>query len=309
MKNLLRTLEEFAAERKMLTKGGLGVGLVVTRYAKKEGLPCDPEKLLTEGGGQVVGLGKGQVQSILKDHGITRVLAEEGGRTSRGSVGRMREYVSFLNNLNKNGMADLTKIEGWWIQKVRDHFASKPFILRFDPSKSLRAIVTDLLQQAYKRQEESSGATFLGTVLQHLVGAKLDLLLEGNVEHHGASVADQVSGRHADFIVEDVAIHVTTSPNEAVIRKCKNNLDAGMRPLIITTQKGRAVAEGLADQATVLDRVDVFEADQFLAGNIYELGKFKSKGHRLSAQKLIRRYNEIVVQCEADPSLRIEVAE
>ena len=53
---------------------------------------CLPE-LLTEGGGQVFGLGKSAVQSILHRHDITRVLASEGGRTSRGrgSVERIHQ--------------------------------------------------------------------------------------------------------------------------------------------------------------------------------------------------------------------------
>jgi len=54
-------------------------------------------------------------------------------------------------------------------------------------------------------------------MLQHLVGAKLNLLLDDPIKHHGASVADDVSGREGDFVVEDVAIHVTTSPTEALI--------------------------------------------------------------------------------------------
>jgi hypothetical protein len=49
------------------------------------GLPLDPEKLLTKGGGQVLGLGKNLVQTILHRHGIERVLAAEGRRTSRNS--------------------------------------------------------------------------------------------------------------------------------------------------------------------------------------------------------------------------------
>jgi hypothetical protein len=308
LKDLPRTLEEFAGKHDMLGKGGLCVGLVITRHAINKGLPLNADDLLAESGGQVVGLGKSQVQSILKDHKITRVLAEEGGRTSRGSVGRMRDYVSFLNALGGKGNADLAAIEKWWVSKVRQHFASKPFLLRFDPSKSLRSIVSDLLGQAQKRQQESSGATFVGTVLQHLVGAKLDLLLQGKIEHHGASVADQASGRPADFIVEDVAIHVTTTPTEAVIRKCRKNLDAGLRPLLITIHKGRDVAEGLADQAGISDRLDVFEADQFIAGNLYEFAKFKAKERRLSANELVNHYNQIIAQYEADPSLRIEIS-
>lgn len=75
---------------KFLRKGGLCVALVVTETAKARGLPLEPEALRTDQGGQVAGLGKAAVQRILQTHGISRVLAEEGGRTSLGSLALMR---------------------------------------------------------------------------------------------------------------------------------------------------------------------------------------------------------------------------
>ncbi len=142
-------------------------------------------------------------------------------------------------------------------------------------------------------------------MLQHLVGAKLDLLLgEGRVEHHSASAADSVTDRSSDFVIEDVAIHVTTAPGEALIRKCKNNLEQGLRPLIITLNE--ETARGLADNEGVADRIDVFNAEQFLASNLYELGRFAEEGRVTTARDLVARYNAIVSKHETDPSLRIE---
>lgn len=301
-------LDEFARKNHMKGKGPLCVALVVTRHGRKLGMPFDPEALLTEGGGQVVGLGKSAVQAILKEHGIERVLAEEGGRTSRGSVGNMRKYVAFLNEAHASGIIDFARLEAWWIERVREFFSGKPFVLRFDGSKSLRAVIRDLLSQAEKRQAQANGSTLVGTMLQHLVGAKLNLLLDSPLRHHGANVADDVSGRGGDFIVEDVAIHVTTAPSEALIRKCGRNLDNGMKPVIITTGRGAVVAEGLAEQAGIADRLDVFEAEQFIAGNLYEIGKFAQAGRRTTTEQLISEYNAIVDECETDPGLRIEVA-
>lgn len=308
MTKLERKLTDFAASNSMSGKGGLCVALVVTRHARATGLPLIADDLLTEGGGQVAGLGKGAVQAILRSHGIRRVLAEEGGRTSRGSVGNMRNYVDFLNVLHRKGLADTESIEDWWIDRVRAYFAAKPFVLRLDASRSLRSSIRDLLHQAQKRQADSPGTMFAGTVLQHLVGAKLALLLGRELEHHGASVADDASGRQADFLIEDVAIHVTTAPSEAVLRKCMKNLDAGLRPMLITLQRGVLVAEELASQVGIADRLDVFEGEQFLAGNVYELGKFADMGRRATARQIVDRYNGIVDACETDPSLRIEVA-
>ena len=292
----------------MKGKGPISVALVVTRHGKKLGMPLDPEALLTDGGGQVMGLGKSAVQSILKDHGIDRVLAEEGGRTSRGSVGNMRKYVAFLNDLHAESPIDFNQVEAWWIERVIEFFSGKPFVLRFDTSKSLRAVIRDLLLQAEKRQAQANGSTFVGTMLQHLIGAKLNLILDSPLQNHGANVADDVSGREGDFIVEDVVIHVTTSPSEALIRKCRRNLDNSMKPVIITTNRGALLAEGLAKQANMTDRIDVFEAEQFLAGNLYEIGKFAQSGRRTTAEQLIAEYNAIVDECETDPSLLIDVA-
>jgi len=306
--NIENLLREFAQKNRMKGKGPLCVALVVTRHAKKLGLPLKPDELLTDARGQVMGLGKSAVQAILKEHGINRVLAEEGGRTSRGSVGNMRKYVAFLNDLHSKGHVDLDAIEGWWVERVKAYFAGKPFVLHFDASKSLRAVIRDLLEQAEKRQSQSPGATFVGTMLQHLVGAKLNLLLDAKVEHHGASVADESSGREGDFLIEDVAIHVTTSPSEALIRKCQKNLGSGLKPMIITTHRGAILAEGLAEQVSIGERLDVFEAEQFLAGNLYELGKFAQAGRRTTAEQLVSEYNRIIDECETDPSLRINVS-
>lgn len=307
MDRLTDRLAEFAKRNRFTTKGPLCVALVVTRRAVEFGFPLVPDELLTESGGQVAGLGKAAVQAILEDHGITRVLAEEGGRTSRGSVGNMRAYAELLNLLNIEGLADLENIEGWWVDRVRAYFAAKPFILRLDPSKSLQAIIEDVLDQAEKRQAENPGSTFAGTVLQHLVGAKLDLAHGGGIEHRGASVADEAGGLVADFLVGDVAIHVTSAPGEAVVRKCSRNLESGLRPVIVTTRAGAPLATGLAEQLGIGDRVDVFQVEQLIAGNLYELGEFAQTGRRTSAEQLVARYNEIVDSCETDPSLRITV--
>jgi len=301
-------LKEFAQKNHMKGKGPLCVALVMTRHGKKLGMPLDPDTLLTNGGGQVMGLGKAAVQYILKEHGVNNVIAEEGGRTSRGSVGNMRKYVAFLNDLHAESPIDFEQVEAWWIERVKEFFSGKPFVLRFDASKSLRAVIRHLLSQAEKRQAQTHGSTIVGTMLQHLVGAKLNLLLDSPLQHHGANVADDVSGREGDFIVEDVAIHVTTSPSEALIRKCRKNLDNAMRPVIITTNRGALIAEVLAEQAAMADRLDVFEAEQFLAGNLYEIGKFAQAGRRTTAEQLISEYNAIVDKCETDPSLRIDFA-
>ncbi len=148
---------------------------------------------------------------------------------------------------------------------------------------------------------------YVGAVLQHLLGAKLEVVLGKSLEHHGTSVADAVSNRDADFQLGDVAIHATTSAGEALLRKCQRNLDAGLKPIIITLHRSVPVAVGLAEQFGIAERIEVFDVEQFLASNLHELGKFEMAGRRESAHRLIEAYNAIVSACETDPSLRVEI--
>ena len=301
-------LAAFTAEKSFRGKGPISVALVVTQHAKTMGLPLNPETLITEGGGQVLGLGKGAVQSILKRHGIDRLLAAEGGRTSRGSLNNMREYVAFLNVLNQKGNVDLDAIEAFWIDRVHEFFAGKPFKIKLDASRSLRMVVRDVIGQAEERQKTMHGMYYAGAVLQHLVGAKLDCALgKGHLQHNSFSTADAPSERAGDFFLGDVAIHVTTSPGEAVIERCRENLNDGHRPILVTVQRGLGVAEGLATNVGLADRIDIFEIEQFVALNLYELAKFAAEGRKTAVTDLVSRYNEIVEEFETDPSLKIEL--
>ncbi|HXA79202.1 MAG TPA: DUF4928 family protein [Candidatus Acidoferrales bacterium] len=306
--DLQKELAAFTAKNSFRGKGPISVALVVTQHARTMGFPLDNEKLITEGGGQVLGLGKGAVQAVLKRHGIDRVLASEGGRTSRGSLHNMRQYVAFLNRLESHGDVDFDAVEAFWIERVHEFFAGKPFKIKLDASKSLRTVVRDVIEQAEERQKTTPGMYYAGAVLQHLVGAKLDCALgKGKFEHNSFSTADSPGGRAGDFLVGDVAIHVTTSPGEAVIERCRENLNEGIRPILVTLQRGLDVAEGLASNVGLGDRIDVFEIEQFVAINVYELGKFGADGRKTAVTDIVERYNEIVEEFETDPSLKIEL--
>ena len=303
---LQAALRAFAEENKFRGKGPLCVALVVTQHAKSKGLPLNVDALVTARGGQVLGLGKSAVQTVLKRHRIKRVLASEGGRTSRGSLGNMREYVAFLNELGER--IDLAAVEAYWIDRVKDFFAAHPFKIRLDASRGLRTVVRDLVSQAVERQKESGGTYYAGAVLQHLVGAKLDCALgQGKFEHNSFSTADAPGGRAGDFVVGDVVIHVTTSPGEAVIERCRDNLNDAYRPMLVTMDRGLLVAQELAKNKGIEERIDIFEIEQFVALNLYELGQFEGDGRRTALAELVTRYNDIIEEWETDPSLKIEL--
>ena len=279
-RDLLDALIVFTRERKFNRKGPLCVAFVMTQQARVRGLPLNSGTLLTEGGGQVFGLGQSAVQSILERHGITRVLASEGvrraaaasatcGSMSPFSISCMLRAVPIWTRLKVFGLRESTSLTPRAVQ------------IRLDASRSLRTVVRDVLDQAEERQKTTPGVYYAGAVMQHMVGAKLDCALgPGKFEHNSYSTSDQQSGRSGDFFLGDVAIHVTTSPGEAVIERSPDNLNDGFRPILVTGQRGLNVAEGLADNAGLADRIDVFEVEQFIALNLYELGKFGADGRQ-----------------------------
>ena len=269
MSRLAEKITAFETANAIRGKGPLCVMLVLTRKAKEGAPPFFAEDFLTPQGGQVAGLSGSAVQTILNEHGITRMLAEEGGRTSRGSIQKMRAYIDLLNELASKKLLDFEALEAWWIERVIQFFASQPFRMRIDASRSLRSIVADLVQAAFARQRECPGAMVAGAVIQHLVGAKLELAApDDRIEHNGFAVADAPTARRGDFLVGDTAIHVTTAPSEALLRKCSDNLGANLRPLIITTEEGVGGAKALARSLALAERIEILELEQFVATNV-----------------------------------------
>lgn len=292
------------------TRGALNVGLVITRRAAEGRLPLDPDTLLSPSGGQVAGLNGEAGNRILRDHGVTRSIGTEVGRTNRGSIANMRAYVAFLNEQYARAPLNLASVERFWVDLFKARFASAPFKLRRDAGLAIEFVVRDLLTQAEDRQREAGGAMIVGTMLQHLTGAKLAVALEGRatIHHHGANQNDAGRGRGGDFDLGDAAIHVTATPGETLIRKCRDNLDAAVRPIIVTTARGAQLADLLAGQAGVRERIEVLEIGQFIATNVQELGLFVGRSVATALDRIIDQYNHIVDEHEADPSLKIACA-
>ena len=185
---------------------------------------------------------------------------------------------------------------------------SKPLRLRVDPSKSLRHIIRELITAALDRQKESLGMMIAGAVVEHLVGAKLEIALpDVTIRHKGFAVTDAPSGGKGDFLVGNSAIHVTTAPTEALLRKCSRNLGENLRPIVITTEIGAGGAEALAANAGILDKVDILEIEQFMATNVYKWSRFVQEKRAVTIGELVEAYNRIIDECETDHSLKISL--
>lgn len=306
MTNAEERLRKFQKENNIETKGPFSFVIQFTRMIRGKPFPLNPEDYLTSSKGQVAGLGGANLRKILSEHGITQILSAEGGRTSRGNVGLMIKYVDFLNEWNAEDPVDINFIEEFWAEQVREYFRNQPFILTADSSMTVGANLDDLFEQAKKRQAQNQGTHYLGIMLQHLVAAKLSIILpEDTFEVHGASVADAPTERSGDFIINNTIIHCTTAPNATLIEKCRVNLRDGYYPVIITIFDRVRTALDLAADAGLDKRVEVWDVRQFLSSNIFERSRFDEANRNSTIADIIEKYNEIVRAVETDPSLCI----
>ena len=300
-------LKEFQKENNIYTKGPLSLVIQFTRLVKDKDFPLNPDDFQTTGKGQVAGLGGGNLKKILNEHGITQQLSSEGGRTSRGNMGLMIKYVNFLNAWNEDEKVDFVNVEDFWAEQVRDYFKNQPFTLTADSAKTIGSNLDELFEQAKKRQRQNPGTQYLGTVLQHLVAAKLCLIMPDNsFEIHGASVADGPTERNGDFVINNTIIHCTTMPGALLIEKCKANIRGGCHPVIITVFDRVHTALNLAEDAGLAGRVEVWDIQQFLSANVYEHCFFDESKRNSTISDIIGKYNDIIHATETDPSLRIE---
>ncbi len=301
---ILRKVNEFQKKYKVNTKGQLATILQLNRAFSEDTLPIKTENYRTAKEGQVKGLSGDNCKNILAEYGITRTLAAEGGRTSRGSLALMQRYATFINGLDPD-KNDYSLLEEYWIERVKKYFTNKPFKLNADTSLSIDAVVEDLLDQAQKRQYENPGTQYAGAVLQHLVAAKLSIIMP-DIAINGASVADSPTGRGGDFDIGDTVIHCTTAPGTPLIEKCAKNIRDGLHPIIVTIRSRVNTAWDLAVDTKIDKRIEIWDLQSFLSTNIHEHGKFESAARHETIEKIISQYNKIVDQYETDPSLKIE---
>ena len=89
------------------------------------------------------------------------------------------------------------------------------------------------------------------------------------------------------------------------MKKCELNLEASLRPILVTTRRQFDFAFRLAEHLGLTNRIDFFDVEQFIAINVYKKGGFSSEGRKQIVLDLIDCYNEIIDVVEKDPSLKI----
>lgn len=283
-------------------------GLIVSQMLAA-GLPITDERLRSEKDSQVRGLSGQAIAKILSKHGETRRFTAEGGRTSRGTMPLAVEIRDLFNSVHAdNNDADSLQhisdeLEFYFVSKVRkDYFDKQRLSLEIDPSKPVSVVVSDILREAADRSDHPTGA-----VLQHLVGAKLELRFpDEEIGRDQATAADQQTLREGDFQVGTTAFHVTVAPMEKLVDRCASNKQSGYRPVILAPASKLAAARQMIENIDKSNEISAQGAEDFIGTNIEELAVYDGDRIREGVARLIRRYNDRIDEVEVDKSLMIE---
>lgn len=194
----------------------------------------------------------------------------------------------------------LHELQGLLVEKVQEFHGRQRIKFVFDPRKTTRQIVHEILEAAHQTGK-------LGPVAQYLVGAKLQLRFPNlQVSNDSYSTADLQLRRKGDFLIADTAFHVTVAPMPAVYEKFKTNLDAGCRVYMLVPDSAVIGARQNAE-LIAQGKIAVESIESFISQNVEELSTFSQNGLLAEFLKLLETYNQRVDSVEADKSMMIEI--
>ncbi len=288
-----------------VAKGTICAALVVLDSLKNDFI-LDINSHLAAGGAQIKGASGAAVARILERFGETRPFSKEGGRTNRGGPGDIKKMLKALNKSRIKEVSEeerviiLEQLQLFLVEKVRDYHNRQRIHFVFDPSKTIRQLVSDILEVAKETGKE-------GPVAQHLVGAKLQLRFPNEkISNESYSTADDQLGRPGDFFVGSTVFHITVAPMPPVFDKCIKNLEEGYRAFLLVPDRQLSGSRYDTDNKAK-GKIAVESIESFVGQNIEELATFNGNQLIKGFRGLIDTYNSRVDQAELDKSLLIEV--
>jgi hypothetical protein len=291
---------------KSLSAGFFAVMLNTTDMAASMSFPLKTANFLTGKSGQVAHQ-RTRPNKILKEWGIEPHFGTEQGGTSRGSIDYMQDNIAYLNHLYEaNEPIYFLAAMAFWVKQTKLFFENKPVEVPFVPANTIRSFLRRLIEEIKKRERRVTGTKLLGLTLQHLVGAKLEMVLgEGKVTHHHSNQSDLQYDRQGDFEIGTKVIHVTTAPTESLMEKCRANIQNKLQPVIVTLHQQAVAAESLAVTAELSDQIEVIEIESFMVHNLLEVSLQGSNTKKQSVENLIANYNRIARQYDGNSAVSI----
>lgn len=255
-----------------------------------------------------------RVSSVLAHHGHKELAPSasrgELGRTSTGTKRAGLQLIQLIRSAlevapeerrEEQGNALVIYLYAQIFSFLRQYHEMGGIDVPFTASESITAYISKLL---------SAHSGNPGAVLQHLVGAKLEVRFAGQgveIQHHSSAAADVQTGRLGDFAVGSTVFHVTKSATDDHYRKAKQNADNGRRVYLLAPD---AVLQGMKQFAEAFEpgftkKVDIFSIEQFVAQNLDELALFDRTEALRQLRLLLEKYNDLVEAHESDRSLKI----
>ncbi|MBP3869632.1 MAG: DUF4928 family protein [Faecalicoccus sp.] len=261
-------------------KEKLSIVIPFTRMNKNLELPFGNSDVFMDDDLEKYGINEENFRRILADHGITIPLDDSDEDLDL-------ESISSQDDVNNCG--------------------NKPFILSAEQSKSVQYILNSLLNQAIKRDMQLHEKKYRDALIKYLVAAQLQVIFPNQDCLVSSTFAEDTSiNQSANFIINNTSIYCTSSPKESLMEKCKEDLNAGKHPVIITLHDREVLAMGFADYDDLTDRIEVWNIQQFLSTRILERSLFDESKRNSTLKEIIDRYNNIIDEAENDPSLKIE---
>lgn len=279
-----------------------------------QAVSTDPGKFF--GNRSIVGHTRQRIAQILESHGFAdlapRASQGELGRTSTGTKLAGLQFIRLIQTALSPVPSEDKEAQG---EQLIAYLYSRIFALLLEHQQlggieitytaveSITAHISKLLD-AHQANP--------GAVLQHLIGAKLEIRYSDksiHITHHTSATADLQTGRLGDFEIGSTVFHITKSPNDDHYRKAWQNAESGRKVYLLVPNKIVAGTSQFAEayRSGFTKRVNVFSIEQFVAQNLDELAAFDRTEALRQFHRLLTKYNELVTQYEHDPSLKIVI--
>lgn len=243
------------------------------------------------------------------------LIPKSGGEAGRTSTGTKRAGLGIIKIINRItgkhkdedirafGEASVDLLNSLVIEQLDLHAELGGIEVHFSPNETIGTFLKKLIHFPSNNP---------GAILQHLVGAKLELRYKSNnkinIEHNKSATADVQTNRKGDFDLGNSVIHVTKSPTTDHFKKALQNAESGRITYLLIPEDRM----GTADLAKDIDsnyraKVNVYSVEQFISQNIDELSLFQKEISLSNLKELLDTYNNLIEQYENDSSLKIVI--
>lgn len=258
------------------------------------------------GRAQISGAGGAGVKSILAAFGETRPFASESGRANRGLRRRIESLLAILERFGVSSMpADvrvrqLSALQEYLAARVREFHNRKRLAFLFDPAKTTRELISELLRSARETGREDAAA-------QYLVGAKLQLRYPDTFASNEPYSADDAQvGRAGPFRIGDTLFYVSVAPALAVYDACMEKIRPGVWVFLLVPERALEGASRTAEQIAPR-QLAVTSIERFVSLNLEDLAVFRTDAFRQQLRRLLHTYNERVDRFDPDKSMMIDI--